>query len=451
MNKKLLSLIMLLCLSLSIFSFSSKATTTYYITWSSVNLFSTVHQLKGVGPIGQDDIVMTINIPDSIYHRNSLGGVDSYIEFYTGASKIGEFDLVELFGLQLYGEFIFDLDSLGVLAADNFIIGIMQSYTATPGGYIAYITSEYSISFSNVKPFDQQITWNNTNLYSTFYAITATLIPPVDFEIFAFSLPKSQFHLFSVGGVDSVIELYDIADDLIETIDLNTIGTFTSGVFKFKITDYDLDIGDVRKINILIAQSYSILPTQYISYLNENTTLQYNLDLLLVQFYVSGQVQESFTFTDIPEEFTFSVDLGTRFEYWVMANGQPYYFDKVVTNEMTINGVFNLYAYVISITDITTPTPTEPVDITPTNLLLVLNVFGLDNGIGYVVFWFIVTMAVTVLGLVLRIPFFAIIVLNIIATSFIVYLGMLSFLLIITIYSLYGVTLFFSLKGGLNE
>lgn len=441
--KRIVSLILI---ALSIFSIGAIDTqaATDDISWSIINTFQDYHVLLGEIDIPETAYGMELYVPESDFHVYSIGGIDSFIEFRNAANQIiFTQDLIEVKTSSVAGAFIFNFIALDIEDAASFKIQISQTYTSIPAGYLDYINTNDDLMFNY--DYGIELIWNNINLYSNYYSIQTNFPVVSDAKLISIYIPESQYHTREIGGVQDEINFYNANGTLLESIRLSTLNfNLISGLYKIDIeNDLDLNIGQIQSVNIVIPQTYEIVPPNYIQFLNENSVIGFNDRVYRVNYYLKGDIYLSDLFNFIPEQPNDPLMLsGEYFEGWYFANGNEYDFNSVITDTQLFNNELNLYALITN----RAPIDTDLGDPEPSEFFgSLFDTIGMNSTTGYAIMYLIVIILALVGLKSINVPNIMMMITMILITAIFMFMGFLPVLMGIVAFGVFALILF---SGG---
>ena len=424
----------------------------------SINIYSVYFAIKCSAEVPTDSKRLKLTIPYSSYHIVGVGNSDSYVSFRDVAEEeVVNFDLVALIGSQFAGVHDINLQSYMTDQERNdsvaINIWIMQTYEATPEGYVAFMTANTKTVFvTNVWTYDRYLPVSHYVVDNAPYLYSSISIP-LDAGNMVVSF-KPGYTVAQLGDKTSQIIFNDSQGTEIITVDFADICSLTNGLCRFSFESLGLDIGETYYMEFILYQSYGTLPSsQYVLDMEQNNAVYFNVGAWYrFNFYVSGVLWQTGFFDTLIEQPSDPDDVGLFvFKHWVDRFGNKFDFDTTPDENQFIDTPYdypyiNLYAFfqLVSSVDVdpTDPTPDE------SDLMDVLAILGMDNTIGQIFFWLILTGLVTVAMVLVKLPMVVIGLVNIVITLFFSLSGMLPLIVQILIYVGLLAVMFFGLRGG---
>lgn len=396
MIKKLFSLIILLLLAVMIGVQETNATTIGEATWSGYNAYSTYYYAIATIEVPYNTGTVQFQVPYSDYHELTYGGLDGYIKYFTQddlSTPVLTEILSDVRPTGVAGIYSMDLIQKDLIGIAKIEIWIPQNYSTTPADYVTeggFLDQRDFLLFIPIAPYDIPVFWNNVNIYSTYYAIETEIEVPFNASSLQLYLPESAYHRFEYGAVDSVVQFFDETDALLETVDLIDIADKPEGLMLIDFTSYELN--EVASIKIRVMQTYSSMPSGYTDYMNEFTSITFNVDVKLAIYIVDNEEYDRQLFTSKPPELTVS-KAGYTFDGWFFKTGVKYDFASTISDSyIEFNSTVMLYARF-------TRTDTIPIfeEGTPANAFNnFLAIFHLNNLWGYLLTYLISNIIVII-------------------------------------------------------
>ena len=143
--------------------------------------------------------------------------------------------------------------------------------------FVLIALSIFSVNAMDTQAATTEIAWSNLPLYATHNALQGVINVADDTYGVEFYVPKTDFHVISVGGVNSYINFKDALDNVILEINLFDLkGNDPSGYYSFNFQSYEIE--NAATITIVITQTYSSIPGGYLDFINDNDDLMWNYD-----------------------------------------------------------------------------------------------------------------------------------------------------------------------------
>jgi len=158
-------------------------------------------------------------------------------------------------------------------------------------------------------------------------------------------IPKTNFHVNSIGGQDTEIVFLDADDVLIDSFNLID---FTNELEPGGIYEFDLQalgVENAQYFAVIIAQSYGegAIPAGYIAFMNENSFATLGKPFYAT-FFVENQQFAKVPFLDtvnFPSDYPTSSVSGSEFMFWATDDGQEFEFWKSVNQDINLYAVFS--------------------------------------------------------------------------------------------------------------
>lgn len=449
MIKKILVFILLVSVFLiSSTNLETKANQEYDLIWNYENLYSNFYRLTAEGYVPDEAKILNFYIAPSQYHIIEYGNVPSTITFFDiDYNVIDDIDLIQFTGTEIAGNLSINLFNLGIENVSVVQLNIMQTLQGSaPSGYVNYMleNSSYSVIFM----YDTTVTWSNVNLTGNNYALTTTFIIPSNLTSFTILIPISIYHIENIQTIYNQLNFLDDSMGTVEGISLTSINGNIYGAFNVIISEYYNPPNEVYAINILIPQNYNILPPQYLTYMNENTILTYNDFYKTVIYWVYDVDDQEYIMTDllyfngnIPPKISDPASgvINQEFVYWLKYYNNfyiPYNFTPLLETDY-INNTFNLYAYFKNTPPVISVDPPVITPITQESVLTLLNAVGFYNNGGFIITWILLTIGVSIFMVIKKLDVLAIFIVNLLFTSFFMFMGFLPVYVIILAFTVY--------------
>lgn len=315
---------------------------------------------------------------------------------------------------------------------------------------ILTITSLLSLS-TNV--FGSTTTFTNTNAYSIYwYLLSDTIVINEDATIFTLDIPKNDFTVYDLGGVDSAIIFYSNANGTGTTEDVE-LSNLDNTLSVNKLYSVDLSTIPFTPLSVkirLVHNQGSTLPGGYAAFMASETEYSFEAPNT-VYYYSEGNIYfASYFINDVPMPSD-PTKLGFVFQYWKDINGNVYDFQLPPTeNQLDSNNVFYLEAVFFKQFTITPPAQLPPGVDEPLDIILFNT--GFFNTPGFVILYFIVIMALNIGLWMLGSTSIPTLIANIAITSFFIMFGYLPLYISILMIIFFITIVIAQGKGGLfNE
>ena len=401
-----------------------------------------------------------IYIPFDNGHEFSLGGTDSYIRFSDANSNtLYEVDFSEISGANIGGWYIFDFENLEISDVASITTVIMQNYglTATqpPGGVNAYTSlMENNTRIVYNYDFEYNISWSFTSYTTGRYLIRSISNIVTDAKSVTFYIPYSEYHreelfgryakvYFSNDDGSTYPYSYDISDfnfsDISGIVDISLI----------EIYDDEGITTDFTTIKIEVPQDIiPPIPSDYISYLNENSYITFNNNIYSYRFYVDGVLYDGGFFRNVINLPTSPTKAGYYFNGWITNNGAEYSEGNIVNFDLLINNNLDLYASWREAIPIDTTLNQGGANNILSSLFATIN---MDTNLGYVIVYLALIMIILFYFAKFSIPPIMTIITMLLLTSFWIFLGFLPVLMAIMSFITLLYMLINNIRGGASE
>lgn len=468
MTKKIIMLLLVVTLSFSLFNISTKAedmvgveidmTTSYLPAYSiywyviyranipfrteiiDISIVEAVLGLPEAGGLNSELVLSSTLDPNIEYTRNLLSVFNGNI--YGNSSinlrEIAGDDWANIDTVKIY--VIHDEDPVPVstywegleLGSYLTVYGSVNDFTAKPTVYIDINMDTYPLTY-----YQTTIRLNNMAHNSRSALV---YIPPNDYMVY--KLPSFTN--------EAVVKIYDKTPTLLETVKLSDIGDLSAGYFIIDFLTLHIDTTDlVNRIDleIIIPNTFTIIPKQYLSFLQDNVSISFNADyfkLIMIDNYNDTEtviyVREGDTV-----DYGWLPDIGfLTFVGWVFEDGEPVYSrikkSYIVNNEVRIYSSYRLI--------VTPDIPVEEVDPDLNTITILLNDIGFNSIAGKFMFYVIVLSLFIIPMIVYRLPLLVISMAGLSVTAFFNIFITLPVIAVYLMYGLWTMILLVSIKGG---
>lgn len=292
------------------------------------------------------------------------------------------------------------------------------------------------------------------------------------FEKLSIDIGKStenSFNNVNPAGIPSYLELLDISGDRLYYVALEDIYTSTAcnnfisinyetGIISTEEGSIDSGLDpivyvynslykiDTIRLVVFQDSGFSQTTDDWI----QNTNIYIFTNDVVVNFYAFYESEYQYLYdvqiieyNDIPVQPTDPEDTPTEnsvFIGWQKEDGTLYDFTNAFTTEELESGYINLTAAYINYNFIVDDTPTVSPDVS-TGLGNILDIAGMNNYTGYIIFFVILQIIMIILSLILKLDFNIIIIESLILFTIFIFTGMLSVTAIIILSLLYTILL----------
>lgn len=283
------------------------------------------------------------------------------------------------------------------------------------------------------------------------YRVVYDIVLPDGFSYILVNIPNNNNYMSSFlniqGGYYSSMTFYNNAD-VVRVYDNTYVETLITN--PQTIVDYSwFDNTYANRLVFVIWQTFTVIPTDYLSYLKTYSFFDTDMIQSKVIFANGWNTYLIDTFSGKPTKPTDPVSsTGAEFNYWAFWEGEPYYFDRPITEADLNNGVLYLYArYKTGNVSVDSEIGNKPSSLT-SKMIVVLSTFGLNDSTGYIFIFVMLSLLLIVALLSFKVNTLVISICEILLFGFFIYLHLLPFWVIVLVMLMLVGMFIINNKGG---
>jgi hypothetical protein len=399
-------------------------------------------------PIGTKTLLL--DLPESDLTTCNNSGLTPMFKMYDSSDVlIEEFNLCEYFGTDLNDTLFIDFVALGYWldfnwqSVSSIYIQIPQTFSSPPSGIFDYwndstnnsmiFNYEYNTGYYFIKNVNHVKTSVKTS--DTVYSITLDLTNMFNLD---YELIDTAF-----------IKVKDDTEATLETIYLNDLTILNPTLVKIDLSLDGYTADEVERFDIYLNKYEEITSERLIEYNTDFNFLFNTADVVQVNYVSQGVIiNEGVGIYGKTIDYYEPTEIeGYEFIGWTDKNDVWFNSSTGLDESMLVDSNIYLYANYQKVNTVTPVVPIEPSTPTEEPLNALLNVFGLDNVVGYILFYVGLMIIVTVGLLWVEVPLIVIASIDLLITIIVTYWGILPFFVTVIAYLLMALMFTYSLKG----